>query len=270
MGNAPWKERQSTAAVQGRLWGVRPRDWAVYMEAKKRPLFEQVLEDTGMGPGSDVLDVGCGAGTFCAMASSRGAVAMGLDASRNLLAVAKEQSGRDRFLRGEMQELPFPERCFNLVTGFNAFQYAADAEHALREAARVTRREGRIVIAVYGKREDCDTAEYISALSKLMPPPPPDTPGPFALSSDGALQEFAFRAGLEPELQRDVSVPWDFPDAATAVRALLSSGPAAKAIEHAGESRVREAIQSVLPRFQTTTEGYILHNKFRYLVAGKW
>ncbi|MCF8029452.1 MAG: class I SAM-dependent methyltransferase [Desulfohalobiaceae bacterium] len=239
------------------------------MEAKKRPLFQQVLEEAAIGPGSNILDVGCGAGTFCALASSRGAAAMGLDASRNLLDIAREQGGRDRFLQGEMQELPFPDRCFDLVTGFNAFQYAAEAEHALREAARVTRRGGRIVIAVYGKPEDCDTAEYISALSQLMPPPPPNTPGPFALSRDGALQEFVFRAGLEPQLQRDVSVPWDFPDGATAVRALLSSGPAAKAIEHAGESRVREAIQSVLPRFRTTTEDYVLHNKFRYLVAGK-
>lgn len=261
------RRERSTARIQGRLWGERARDWAAYMESKKQPLFQTVLEHAGIGAGAKVLDVGCGAGTFCALAASRGACAVGVDASRKLLETAREREEAAGFLQAEMQELPFADRCFDAVTGFNAFQYAAEPDRALREAARVAKRGARAVVAVWGEPGECDAAEYIRALSALLPPRPPGSPGPFALSEDGALREFARRAGLKPETQRDVDVPWEYPDRETAIRALLSSGPAAAAIGHAGEERVRETIGEVLQPFRTGSGGYRLRNKLRYLLA---
>lgn len=57
-----------SAAIQGDLWGERARDWAEVMEGWNGwgvPLYRQVMERLDVGPGTDLLDVGCGAGRFC-------------------------------------------------------------------------------------------------------------------------------------------------------------------------------------------------------------
>lgn len=47
-----------------------------------------------------------------------------------------------------MEELPFANKVFDVVTGFNAFQYAADPVAALAEARRVTKPGGTIVVPI--------------------------------------------------------------------------------------------------------------------------
>jgi hypothetical protein len=84
-----------------------------------------------------------------------------------------------------------------------------------------------------------------------MPPPPPGAPGPFVLSTPGALEALAAEAGLAPQLAGDVTTRWDFPDHATAIRGLLSAGPAVKAIAVAGEARVAEAVSDAIAPFAT-------------------
>jgi ubiquinone/menaquinone biosynthesis C-methylase UbiE len=47
---------------------------------------------------------------------------------------------------GPIEDLPWPGHGFDLVTGFNAFKFAAGIVAALAEARRVTRRGGRVAI----------------------------------------------------------------------------------------------------------------------------
>jgi len=63
----------AAAEVQRRLWGTDPRAWADLAEAHNRPLFEAVLDAAGVGPGTRVLDVGCGSGLTLVLAGQRGA-----------------------------------------------------------------------------------------------------------------------------------------------------------------------------------------------------
>ena len=67
--------------------------------------------------------------------------------------------GRD-FRVGEMQTLPYADQSFDVVTGFNSFQVAASPIDALREARRVARRAGTVVIATWGPPEDCEAAGH--------------------------------------------------------------------------------------------------------------
>jgi hypothetical protein len=165
-----------------------------------------------------------------------------------------------------MEALPYANQTFDVVAGFSSFQFAASPVNALREAGRVSR-SGTVVVAVFGKREENESAAYIAALGSLLPPPPPGAPGPYALSADGALEALAAQAGMTPAAVETVSCPWEYPDERTALRGLLSSGPAIRAIQHAGENVVRDVVLSVLAPFKTGSGGYRLKNNFRYMIA---
>jgi ubiquinone/menaquinone biosynthesis C-methylase UbiE len=62
---------------------------------------------------------------------------------------------------GEIEQLPYANAAFDVVTGFNAFQYAADPIRALREARRVTAAGGAVVIVTWGQPEDCEATAYL-------------------------------------------------------------------------------------------------------------
>jgi SAM-dependent methyltransferase len=64
----------AAAQVQRRLWGTDPRAWAELAEAHNRPLFEAVLDAAKAGPGTRLLDVGCGSGLTLVLAQERGAI----------------------------------------------------------------------------------------------------------------------------------------------------------------------------------------------------
>lgn len=255
-----------TANTQGQIWGVRAKDWADVQESVAAPLFEAILQETVVGKNTTVLDIGCGSGIFCEMAAKRGAQVSGLDASEHLIAIARERVPAGDFRTGEMEELPYDKQSFDVVTGFSSFQFAASPVNALREASRVSR-TGTVVIAVFGKPEDSQATAYIKAMGSLLPTPPPGAPGPFALSADGALEALAAQAGLTPSVVKTVACPWNYPDEQTALRGLLSSGPAIRAIQEKGEDTVRDLIVQVISPFKTSSGGYYLTNYFRYLIA---
>jgi hypothetical protein len=119
----------------------------------------------------------------------------------------------------------------------------------------------------WGQPEHCEAAAILKALGSLLPPPPPGAPGPFALSAPGALEDLARKAGLTTIRAAEFGTRWEYPDRETALRAHLSSGPAAKAIKHAGEERVAAAVGDAIAPFRTAAGGYALENSWRYVLA---
>ena len=153
-----------TASVQGQIWGTRAKDWADAQEGVAIPLFEAVLHETEVGENTSILDIGCGSGIFCEMAAKRGARVSGLDASEHLVAIAHERVQSGEFRTGEMEELPYDNQTFDVVTGFSSFQFAANPVNALKEASRVSK-TGMVVIAVFGKPEESESTSYIRPLA---------------------------------------------------------------------------------------------------------
>jgi SAM-dependent methyltransferase len=258
---------EGSAGLQGELWGVRARDWAEVQEGTVLPLYQEVLTKTGIGQGTNLLDVGCGAGSFCALAAARGSSVSGFDATQALIDIAKSRTPEGRFELGDMESLPYPEATFDVVTGFNSFLYAANPANALREARRVAAQGAWVVIAVWGRPEDCKAAACLAAVGKLLPPPPPGATGPFALSDVAALRQLVQEAGMSQIEINDVDCPWVYKDAETTLRGLLSAGPAVKAMRTSGEDRAREAMVAALEPFRNESGGYRLENKFRYALA---
>jgi SAM-dependent methyltransferase len=259
--------KAGSAAIQGRLWGARGRDWAETQEPAQAELYPPVLDAARVGAGTRLLDVACGAGVAAAIARSRGAVVCGIDASQPAVEAARTRVPDGEFRLGEMEALPWADGAFDVVTGFCAFQYAADPRGAVAEARRVTRAGGSIAIVTWGPPEACGTARFIGSLGSLLPPPPPGAPGPFALSAPGVLEALLTDVGATAVGSGEVPTTWHYPDRDTLIRACLASGPSARAIEVAGEGRVADAVVEAHAPFTTETGAYAVPNTWRYVIG---
>jgi SAM-dependent methyltransferase len=118
-----------------------------------RPAWRAVADAAGIGPATSVLDLGCGDGAFCEFAATHGANVHGLDVEPDAVAQALERVPGGDFHLGLMEDLPWPDASFDVVTAFNAVQYALDSEMALIEAARVLRPDGRLAVCKWGPPE---------------------------------------------------------------------------------------------------------------------
>lgn len=243
------ERKPTTAKVNGQLWGNRAREWAEFQEQSVRPVYREVLKRTKVGKTTRYLDMGCGSGMAASMAAELGANVSGIDASQALLEIAKERTPDGDFQLCDLEEIPFEDNSFDVVTGFNSFQYAGNPVTALAEARRVTKPGGTVVIVTWGTPEGMEAASLVAVLKPFLPSPPPDAPGPFALSDESTLREFASSAGLTPTAVFDVNDPWNYPNLDTAVRGMCAAGVAAKAMEHSGEEAVTSAYADAFARF---------------------
>ena len=86
---------------------------------------------------TSALDVGTGTGVFAQAFAGLGIAVTGLDANAGLLAIARDLVPAAAFREGTAEELPFPDRSFDLVFLGLVLHETDDAVAALREARRV-------------------------------------------------------------------------------------------------------------------------------------
>lgn len=259
-------DKPTTGEANARLWGARARDWANQQEIHVLPAYVTIMERF-VKPGSAVLDAGCGSGIAAQIAAGMGASVYGIDAAESMIAIARERVPEGDFRTGDLEDLPYPNAQFDLVTGFNAFQYAGNPIRALAEARRVSKPDARIVILTWGPPENMPAASLVKSLGPLLPPPPPGAPGPFALSDETALRALASEAGLTPLEILDVDCPFVYRDLDMAVAGLGSSGIAERARNHSGQDAVDEAHKKALAPFRKPDGSYHIGAVFRGLIA---
>lgn len=103
--------------------------------------------------GRRVLDLGCGQGYFTRQLARRGAQAVGVDISEELLAFARQHEDDERLgieyrlLNATEVHLHFAAGSFDLVTACFSLHDMADPAAALRSARRVLKTDGRMAIA---------------------------------------------------------------------------------------------------------------------------
>lgn len=259
----------SSKLIQSKLWGQRPNDWATVQEPTGNSGYEYALHFLQPNPSDKMLDIGCGSGLFACLAAKTGAEVIGLDATKPLIEEAELRNSSIKFLVGEMEELPFNDNSFDMVTGFNSFQYASDVKHALSEAKRVLKVEGKLVVMIWGDKEDCEAATYLKAMGSLLPPLPPGAPGPFALTENHLLENILEELGFRILASNDIDSTWDYPDIETAMKGLLSAGPASKAIENAGYEKAYSTLVEALLPYIKSNERVVYRNKFRVVISEK-
>ena len=98
-------------------------------------------------------------------------------------------------------------------------------------------------------------------------PPPPGAPGPFALSDETVLRKFAEDAELDPIEIFDVDSSFHYADLDIGLRALNSTGVAARAMENSSEEAVSQAHREALAPFRQADGSYHAAAVFRCLLA---
>jgi hypothetical protein len=208
------------------------------MESRMAALYEAALGELDLNEGDRLLEIGTGASLFLRLAHQRGATACGVEAAT---------------------PLPFPDDSFDSVLGFDAFQSVPDPVAVLRDAKRVGR---RVLLATWGRPDQCEGAAYLRAVAALA-----TLPEPFTLSEPGALAAFAARGGLQAGERREVPSVWTFPDESTLLRGLTSTRPAIAAIDAAGADAVTRALLDAVAPYRTSDGGCRLENVFHLIIA---
>jgi SAM-dependent methyltransferase len=263
-------ERGGSSARWGPLFGARAAAWAETWEGHEgwgTPVYQHVLDRSGIRAGSLVLDCGCGAGRFARMAADRGASVAGIDASPELIEIAARRTPEGDFRTGDIETLPWEDDSFDLVTSFSAFQFADDKERALREGGRVSR--GPVAVVIPTRVAESGVATVFKPVFPLFDPDALDSlkrSGMFALSEAGKLEEAVTGAALEIYEDDEIECPIVFEDRGVAERAFMGAGPTQLAIHNSGEQEVADAIRSALAPF-VGTQGVLLPAWYRAVFA---
>jgi SAM-dependent methyltransferase len=240
-------------------WSEVAAGWSELWGEFARPAWRVVVAATGIGQGSRVLDVGCGSGEFLAHLARLGAWPAGIDPAPGMVELARSRVPGADVRLGPAQPLPWPDGSFDVVTAFNALQFAGDTLDALAELVRVTVPGGQVAVANWaeGDRNDLDTIEAaVAAAAGEEPLPDGD------LRQPGGLERLLADAGLADVAAGLVEVPWEAPDDAALVGGvLLGEDPATTS------ARAPAVLTAARP-FRTPAGGYRLLNAFRY-AAGR-
>jgi SAM-dependent methyltransferase len=266
------QHRHGSATRWGPLFGARAAAWAQTWEGPRgwgTPVYGHVLDRAGIRSGTTVLDCGCGAGRFVGLAAERGATVAGIEASGGLVEIAITRCPQADLRVGDLEELPWPDGSFDVVTGFSSFQFADDHVRALAEARRVSGRGIWVVIPT--RLAESGIPRVFAALMALFAPgvlPSLQKSGMYALSGPGKLEEVLAAARLSPLLDDTVEATAVFPDAAGAVDAFLSAGATGLAVSHSGQPAVEEAVYDALSPFIAANGEVTLPGWFRIVQAG--
>lgn len=259
----------AAAQVQQGLWGSDPEGWAQFAEPHNQPLFEAILDATGTGPGTRLLDAGCGTGLLLDLAQQRGATVTGLDVTPGLLQVARDQLPTAELWLADLASLPFGDAEFDVVTGVNAVQFAEDPPAALAEAARVVRPGGLVAIGTFAAPERAESTAVHLAMAALSPPRRQADHAPYALTTEN-LAAALTAAGLQQVAEGEVECVWRYASQADAVRGLIGSAGGTRAVQDAGRAPVRAAIEAALAPFTDPSTGEIsMHNAMRWVTAAR-
>jgi len=119
-------------------------------------LYDRAISDMlrimGAGPGSTILDAGCGPGGHSIRAARAGLRVCAVDISENMLSHARHRSEKEglqdsiSFHRGDLTNLDFPDSSFQYAFSWGVITHIPAAEMALDELARVIKPGGRLAL----------------------------------------------------------------------------------------------------------------------------
>lgn len=203
---APGWERQRARIEEG---AAPLRDWMI-RELAPRP--EDTLLELAAGAGDTGFEAAALAGESGRLIST--------DVSPEMVEVARRR-GAELQLRNVDYQVMDAERLEleagsvdGVICRFG-YMLMADPAAAIAETRRVLRREGRLVLAVWGVPE---SNPWLTMLAEALiqrghvPPPQPGTPSPFSMASDARARALLEGAGFAAVRTEEVPVRFAFRD----------------------------------------------------------
>jgi ubiquinone/menaquinone biosynthesis C-methylase UbiE len=157
-------------------WLTRFYDPLLSLTLREKTLKGRLIEEAGISPGHDVLDVGCGTGTLAILVKEREPAArvVGLDGDPAVLAIAKRKiaaAGVEVTLReglADSQELFAPASFDRILTSFVLHHLTQEERRAaLAAMRRWLRPGGRLHVLDFGAQGHSPHALVARALGRL-------------------------------------------------------------------------------------------------------
>ncbi|MBR3504045.1 MAG: methyltransferase domain-containing protein [Clostridia bacterium] len=212
------------AAVKGQYARTAGLDTRISLHDKysenKQPFGDWLLSQYDIPRGSRLLELGCG--TAVMWRGHTDAVEGGelilSDLSEAMLDAARQNTGAPkniRFERIDIQSIPYPDACFDIVIANMMLYHVPDLQKALGEVRRVLRPGGRFYCATFGEHgHNWHIARMLEEYGVSW-----QTGGPFTLQN-GAAQLASFFPRVELVTREDALRVTDAADLADYVLSL--------------------------------------------------
>jgi ubiquinone/menaquinone biosynthesis C-methylase UbiE len=246
---------------------VHPQNGAAFAnvcEKQVRPLYVAAVGALDPGPGTRLLHVGCGTGSALRIAAASGAEVAGLDASADLLTVARRRLPDADLRVADAVELPYDRGCFDQVMAFDAIRYTEPPAVAVAELARVTRPGGSVVIGLWHNWSGREASAFLNAVREMAPTVPQAVQPVRDLYR---LREVMVETGLDVYAFAEVTQRYDFGSLDAAWGSMTSSPHVAHAIDIVGPDAAYEIFIANFAHQQRPDGSIQQSNLFQYAVG---
>lgn len=261
----------SSTPPQGTVdWGLGHYE---HTAAQLLPAARVVVDRAAPAAGERVVDVGCGTGNAALLAAARGALVTGVDPSRRLLEIAREQAAVEgleaTFVLGDAAALPIEDASVDLVLSVFGVIFAPNAPAAAAEMARVSAPAGRIVLSAWIPEGAIHEAVRVAQDAVRQAVGAPPGPPPFAWHDRALLAELFAPYGFEITVKEErhpftADSPREYLDAESANHPLAVAGRAV--LEQRGDSQaLRDKMLSIYEAANEDPNGFRVTS--RYIVA---
>jgi ArsR family transcriptional regulator len=124
-------------------------------EAEVEQAIRKLLPRKKVG---DLLDLGTGTGRMLQLCAGSADRAVGVDLSREMLAVARANLDTPEYRncalrRAPVEQLPFADGSFDVVLSHMVLHFLAEPDEAIAEAARVLKARGRLILVDFAPHD---------------------------------------------------------------------------------------------------------------------
>jgi len=208
-----------------------------------------ILDAGHAGTGTRVLDVACGPGYVTSAAAARGASAVGVDFSSEMVLEARRRYPGLEFMEGDSEALNLPDAAFDAVVFNFGMLHFARPERAISEAHRVLRPGGRVAFTVWaGPEKALGFGIVLAAIQKYgdlnvaIPPGPPF----FRFSTPAESEEFLRNAGFANPVVMEVPQTWKLSSADELFDVMYYASVRNAALLHAQKPEVLKSIRTAI------------------------
>ena len=153
--------RAARSASAERYFAAQAPDWdrVRALHVAEDRVESAILDAVGPGPVRALLDLGTGTGRMLELLAPRADRAIGIDGSHAMLNLARQRIGRAalrnvQLRQGDLYALPVERDGYDLVVVHQVLHYLDEPARALREAARVLRPGGRLLVVDFAPHAD--------------------------------------------------------------------------------------------------------------------